>query len=88
MLTSGMQSVATAQLAATAAGTFVAGWTGSSPTRAMVSTLEPGANWSTTNLGYGDWEIAAAAAPGNGAVLWETIYSPVPSIKASTAVIQ
>jgi hypothetical protein len=88
-LTSGTQSVAIAQLAASPAGTFVAGWTGSSPTRAMVSTLEPGAaNWSTRNLGYGDWEIDAAAAPGNGAVVWETVYSPVPSIKASTAAIQ
>ena len=87
-LTTGAQSVVTAQLVCTPAGTFIAGWTGSPATRAMVSTLEPGtANWSTTNLGYGDWEIAAAAAPGSGVVVWETIYTPVPSIMASAAVI-
>jgi hypothetical protein len=87
-LTTGTQSVVTAQLVGSPAGTFIAGWTGSPQTRAMVSTLEPGAAaWSTANLGYGDWEIAAAAAPGNGVVVWETIYTPVPAIRASSAII-
>jgi hypothetical protein len=87
-LTTGLQSVVTAQLVASPAGTLIAGWTSSPSTRAMVGTLEPGAaSWSTTNLGYGDWEIAAAAAPGTGVVVWETLYTPVPSIMASPAVI-
>jgi hypothetical protein len=86
-LTRGMQSVTAAQIASSPAGTFVAGWT-CSPTSAMVSTLEPGAStWSSTNLGYGDWEISASAAPGHGAVVWETVYSAVPSILATGALL-